>query len=178
MPFLASHDLETDGHPVSSPELLAHWRTAQRVLRHLAIGSPEHTAAVDRIAQYRAAYLEAIRDARRDHRPEPAAWPMMSPRSQAGLPIEALDINGERIPLESGWLMILEQQSGRRDWHANALFAEIHLERRQAEEVDVVIGTPSGTLRGRAIVTGRDPFGISLAAAPGGDDVWSGGETA
>jgi hypothetical protein len=143
------------------------------VLRHLPTGSPEHAAVVARIARFRAAYLEAIRIARRDQRPEPPPWPMMSPRSQARLPIDVLELDGDRIPLESGSLTIVEQESGRRDWHAHAMFAEIVLERHRADEVDAVIGTPGGTLRGRAIVTSRNPFGITLAAAPGADDTWS-----
>jgi hypothetical protein len=145
------------------------------VLRHLATGSPEHAALVARIARIRGAYLQAIRDARLEHRPEPPPWPMMSPRSQASLPIDTLEVDGDRIRLESGSLTIVEQESGRRDWHATAMFAEILLERRATREVDVVIATPGGTLRGRAVVTGRDPFGITLAAAPGADDLWAGG---
>jgi hypothetical protein len=146
------------------------------MLRNLAIGSPEHSEAVARIAHFRRAYLQAIRDARRDHRPDPPPWPMMSPRSQARLPIFALDIDGEPIAVESGSLTILEQESGRRDWHATALFDEIQLERGRAGDVEVMIATPGGTLRARAVVTGRDPFGITLAAAPGSVDVWDGGE--
>lgn len=97
---------------------------------------------------------------------------MMSPRSQARLPIEGLEVDGERIRLASGSLTIVEQESGRRDWRANALFAELNLDRRKAGRVDVVIGTPAGTLRGRAIITGQNPFGITFAAAPGATDSW------
>ena len=56
------------------------------------------------------------------------------------------------------------------------MFAEILLERHRADEVDVVIGTPGGTLHGRAVVTSRNPFGITLAAAPGAAEDWSGSE--
>jgi len=97
--------------------------------------------------------------------------------AQASLPIDALEVDGDRILIESGSLTIVEQESGRRDWHANAMFAEVLIGRRAANEVDVVIGTSGATLRGRAVVTGRNPFGITLAAAPGADDVWLDGET-
>ena len=103
---------------------------------------------------------------------------MMSPRSQARLPIVALQVDGRAVALESGWLTIVEQESGRRDWHAGAMYAEIHLERVRATSVQVLIGTPGGTLLGRAVVTGRDPFGITLAAAPDGKDVWVDSENA
>jgi hypothetical protein len=162
--------------PANSLELLAQWRAAQRVLRHLAIGSPEHSEVVERIATYRRAYLEAIRDARQGHRPDPPAWPMMSPRSQASLRVVSLEVDAEQISIESGWLTIVEQESGRRDWHANVLFDEVHLERRASPEVVVAIATLSGTLRGRAVVTGSDPFGMTLAAAPGTDDNWESAE--
>jgi hypothetical protein len=156
----------------SSLALLVQWRAAQRVLRHLAIGSPEHSEVVERIGSYRRAYLEAIREARQDHRPEPPLWPMMSPRSQSSLPIMSIEIGGGQIAIESGWLKIVEQESGRRDWRANVLFEEIRLDRRGGEEVAVVIATPSGTLSGRAVITGGDPFGMTLAAAPGAPDTW------
>lgn len=97
--------------------------------------------------------------------------------SQASLPIDALEVDGDRIPVESGSLTIVEHESGHRDWHANAMFAEVLSVRRVAGEVDVVIGTSSATLRGRAVVTGRSPFGITLASAPGADDVWPDGGT-
>jgi hypothetical protein len=172
LPSRRPPEIDSRVDPGASREILAEWRSAQRALRHLAIGSLEHSAAIDRIAQCRADYLQAIRDARRDERPEPLPWPMMSPRSQARLPIEDLVVDGERIPVASGSLTIVEQQSGRRDWRANALFAGLGLDRRQAEQVDVVIGTPAGTLRGRAIITGQNPFGITLAAVPGATDTW------
>jgi hypothetical protein len=156
----------------SSLELLAQWRAAQRVVRHLAIGSPEHSEVVERIGTYRRAYLETIRDARQAHRPEPPHWPMMSPRSQSSLPIVAIQIGARQVPIESGWLTLDEQESGRRDWHANVLFAEIHLDRHGPDEVGVVIATPSGVLRGRAVMTSSDPFGVTLAAAPGTVDAW------
>lgn len=162
--------------PASSLELLAQWRGAQRALRHLAIGSPEHSEVVERIAGFRRAYLETIRDARQGHHPEPPHWPMMSPRSQTSLPILSIQVDAELISIESGWLTIDEQESGRRDWHANVLFDEIHLDRRGSEGVSVLIATPSGTLRGRAVVTGSEPFGMTLAAAPGSDDAWESGK--
>ena len=97
---------------------------------------------------------------------------MMSPRSQTTLPIVSLEVGTRRIPIESGWLTTLEQESGRRDWHANVLFDEIHLERLGDEPMDVVISTSGGMLRGQGVVTGSDPFGMTLAAAPGEGDRW------
>jgi hypothetical protein len=163
---------EAESAPAGSLELLAQWRSAQRVLRHLAIGSPEHSEVVGRIGTYRRAYLETIRDARQGHRPEPPHWPMMSPRSQARLPITSIEIGAGRVAIESGWLTIEEQESGRCDWHANLLFDEIHLDRQVTDEVAVVIATPAGLLRGRGVITGSDPFGMTLAAAPGTADAW------
>jgi hypothetical protein len=97
--------------------------------------------------------------------------------ARARLPIDTLEVDGDRILIESGSITIVEQASGRRDWYANAMFAEVLNGRRAASEVDVVIGTSGATLRGRAVVTGRSPFGITLAAAPGADDVGPDGET-